>query len=131
MKKRDDKNDKPERRVGSGYSGCFLGLFFVVVLFLVGGAALAVPWKATAPKAQTAASHSILATAGVTNSGIDSSIFAEDVPASATPEFLIPVTGADLNEAQALTSPQWMRIGLGVLGLGLIGLGLTLKLKHK
>ncbi len=51
------------------------------------------------------------------------------VAATAAPSFLIPVTGVDRAEAQALAAQQQARLGLGALGLGLVGLGFALRRK--
>ena len=50
---------------------------------------------------------------------------------TSTPESLIPVTGADLNEVQASASLQMTQIGLGVLALSLILVGVILRSKNK
>jgi len=50
---------------------------------------------------------------------------------TSTPESLIPVTGADLNEVQASALLQMTQIGLGVLALSLILVGVILRSKNK
>jgi hypothetical protein len=45
------------------------------------------------------------------------------------PDVLIPTTGGDLAEVQALAARQWLRVGLGTLGLGLVLVGFALRRK--
>ena len=52
-------------------------------------------------------------------------------PSSSTPEAIIPVTGADLQQEQAAAARQWIRIGVGILAVSLFVLGLLFRLKHK
>jgi hypothetical protein len=42
---------------------------------------------------------------------------------------LLPITGIDLAEEQALIARHWMRIGLGFLSLSLVVLGFALRRK--
>lgn len=49
--------------------------------------------------------------------------------ATATPSSLLPTTGVDLVEEQALATRQWIRFGLVGLSFGLLGFGLFLREK--